>query len=66
MKLGKSEFRAFSSLCSNYSAVFLASLVIPAFLPEVDMARFLMISLGVIGALTFWILSAVFAKRGKL
>ncbi len=63
-KLNKSGLRALSSLCTNFSAVFLGSLVLPAFI--VDDFQWFLVVLGLIGIIAAGYMAILFAQKGKL
>ena len=66
MKLKSSELRALSNVCANFSEVFLASLVVPAFVGTFDTSRVIVLILGLALASFFVWLSLIFAKKGRL
>jgi len=66
MRLESPEFRALSNVCTNFSEVFLASLVIPVFVGEFDTSRVPVLILGIALTGLFVWLSLIFAKKGKL
>lgn len=66
IKLTKSHFRAMSYVSANYSAVFLASLVVPFIGKGFDLKDWFVLVFGVAGTITFTIFSALFGGKGKL
>ena len=64
-KLTKHTFRALSDICTNFSAVFLASLVIPIFINPADISLGIVLS-GIILMLAATVLSLFCAEKGKL
>lgn len=62
----KSKFRALSTLCANFSAVFFASLVIPIFFGGIDISKIPVLLFGVVATFIFAWLSLIFAEKGKL
>lgn len=64
--LDKHRLRALSGLFNNYSQVFLASLVIPAFSFRFDFYKIILLILGIFGTIYLGYLSLKFAQQGKL
>lgn len=65
MRLSNSEWKAISNLTANFSAVFLASLIVP-FFAEFDFLKWpVLLSGGVLTSL-FSFLSIFTARKGKL
>lgn len=66
LTIGKSELKAISAICTNFSAVFLASLIIPAFTENFDFNNLPVLLLGLGFTLGSISLSLLFARKGKL
>ena len=64
-KMSKYKYRALSQTSINFSAVFLASVVIPI-LFDFDNSSWFVLILGTIGVAVFVIFSLEFAEKGKL
>lgn len=62
----RSKLRALSTLCANFSEVFLASLVIPIFIGGVDISKLPVLLFGVAGTLLSGLFSLFFTEKGKL
>ena len=65
IKLSKHKSRALSQVSINFSAVFLASMVLPTIISSKNVPWYITLS-GIIGTATFIFLSMEFAQRGKL
>jgi hypothetical protein len=65
-KMTMSKLRALSTLCANFSEVFLASLVIPVLIDGIDLSKLPVILFGVAGTLLSGLFSLFFAEKGKL
>lgn len=65
-KLTKSEWKALSIIATNFSAVFLTSLVIPVFIGVIDKYATEMLLYGLAGTIISGFLALKFAKEGKL
>lgn len=65
-KLNLSEIRALSSICTNFSAVFLASLIVPVFSGNFDVSAWSMILLGMGLTIGSVALALYCAKKGKI
>ena len=63
---GKSGFRAASAISGNFSAVFLASIVLPIFTERLDLTRLPVVTLGMILTLGAGLFALLAAERGKL
>ncbi len=66
MKLSRSKLKALSTIGSNFSEVFLASLIIPVFTGEFTQSRLFLLVLGSILLLVSIYISLQFAEKGKL
>lgn len=64
LRLSRYKYRALSQISINFSAVFLASLVLPV-ITEFDDIPLFVVLFGVVGAVVFIILSLEFAQKGK-
>lgn len=64
-KLNRYEYRALSSACINFSAVFLASLVLPVITGSFDLNNIPVLSLGLVGTFVALYLALICARRGK-
>lgn len=64
-KLSRYKYRALSQISINFSAVFLASLVLPV-ISMFDTTSWYTVSSGFVGTIVFLLLSLEFAERGKL
>ena len=64
--VNKHRLKALSNLSGNYSAVFLASLVIPIFNNKIDLAKIVIMIFGIISCIVFAYFSLLFAEKGKL
>ncbi len=65
-KFTKSSYKAFSSIFSGFSAVFLASLILPFFTGSIVNNSWFVISLGLLLTIMAVYFSALFAEKGKL
>jgi len=65
-KLTKSKFRALSTLSSNFSEVFLASLVLPIFTGGSEVTRWPIVLFGIIFTILLGGISLIVAEKGKL
>lgn len=66
IKLDKSGSKALSNVCSNFSAVFLGSLVVPVIVGDFDISQWYVLAFGLIGvAVSSW-LAVLLARRGNL
>ena len=59
IKLNKAKYNKLSDICSDIAQVSLASVVVPALVDKIDLPK---VILGLIIAITFWILSFLFTK----
>lgn len=66
VNITRSQWRAISLLSTNFSAVFLASLVLPVVTGNVDLSKWYVVILGVVLTIFFVWLTLVSAKEGKL
>lgn len=66
MKITRPEWKALSTLCSNFSAVFLASLVLPIFTAGFDISNWYVLVLGLALTIFFSWLTIASGKKGKL
>lgn len=66
IKLKKSGLKALSSVCTEFTAVFLASLVIPAFTGAFDLSRWPVLLLGVLLTVVSLLFSVLFAQKGNI
>lgn len=66
IKINRSKLRALSGICSNFSEVFFATLVIPVFSKKAVNIQFSMLLLGITATGIFSYLSLLFAEKGKL
>lgn len=66
MKLTKSGFKLLSVICSNFTAVFLGSIILPVIVGNIESYRLPMLIFGVAGTGGFTFLALLFAQRGKL
>jgi hypothetical protein len=64
--MSRSKWRSFSMLNSNFAAVTLASLVIPLFTGQFDIARWQVVVLGIISTSSLAWISLLSAEKGKL
>ncbi|MBI3559349.1 hypothetical protein HY085_03040 [Candidatus Gottesmanbacteria bacterium] len=65
-KSSMSGYRALSSVCSNFSAVFLATFIVPALTFKIDFPNLSVLIFSLVGTAVFAFLSVVFAEKGKL
>ena len=65
-KFSKSSYKAFSSTFTNFSAVFLASLILPVFTGSVAPVNWPVLLLGILLTVTAVYFSSYFADKGKL
>ena len=65
VKLSKYKYRALSQVYINFSAVFLASVVLPVIFSFDNFSWFIFV-FGIICVVGFLILSLLFAEKGKL
>lgn len=63
-RLNNSGLKALSTLCTNFSAVFLGSLIIPSFF--VDKIQWALVLFGVGGGIILAYFAILFAQKGKL
>jgi len=64
--INKHRLRALSNLTSNFSEVFLASLVIPIFNNKLDLTKIIITIFGIISCIVFAYFSLLFAEKGRL
>ncbi len=64
-KMSKYKYRAFSQTSINFSAVFLASIVLPILFDFDNFSWFILI-FGVTGVIVFIVFALEFAEKGKL
>jgi len=64
-KLTRSKSKALSTICANFSEVFLASFIIPI-LKKFDISEWPVLALGLVTTIISVLLSLIFAEKGKL
>ncbi len=65
-KLTKSGYRVLSTIGSNFSAVFLGSLVIPVFLVKLEVPKVYVLLLGLSLTSISLLLAVKFGEKGKI
>lgn len=65
IKLNKSTYKALSSICTDIAQVFFGAFIAAIVLP-IDIGKTIVVILELGFSIIFWILSIVFAEKGKL
>lgn len=65
-KLDNPGFKAISNICTNFSAVFLASIILPLFIGGLDLSEWPVLILGTTLTISSGFLSVLAAERGNL
>ncbi len=66
LTFNKSELKALSSLFTNFSAVFMASLIVPILTGNFDVTKLPVVLLGLALTIGTAFIAILFAKKGKL
>ena len=66
LKFSPPAYKALSSVSSNFSAVFLATFIVPVFSGKFDISNLSVILFSLFGLASFTFLSATFAEKGEL
>jgi hypothetical protein len=66
MFLNQSTLKSLSTVCANFSEVFLASLVIPFFTSGIEKKSYPMLLFGLLMTITSVGLSLIFADKGNI
>lgn len=66
MKITRSHWRSISSTSSNFSSVFLASLIVPIIIGELDVSKWYVLALGAGLTVLSVYVSLASSEKGKL
>ncbi len=66
MRITRSTWKVFSSVCTNLSEVFVASVVLPPLVSGLDKVDWRIVSLGLVLAVFSIVFAVVFGEKGKV